>query len=243
MSELRMTLVEHLAELRRRLIRVLLVLLAVSCVAYAYAERTRAFFTRPAGSINLCYLSPAEALMTDIKISFLVGLIVSAPYILHQAWAFVAPGLSCSERARVWPLVLFSSVLFFLGVAFAYYAVLPLALRFMLGFATPNLLPLFSYSRYISFVTSILLSFGVIFQLPLGIFFLAHLGLVTYEGLRRQRKYAILLIFVVAAVLTPPDVFSQVLMAVPMLALYEVSIWLTRLSVVRRRRAGDEVDT
>jgi sec-independent protein translocase protein TatC len=181
--------------------------------------------------------------MTDIKISFLVGLIVSAPYILHQAWAFVAPGLSRSERARVWPLVLFSSVLFFLGVAFAYYAVLPLALRFMLGFATPNLLPLFSYSRYISFVTSILLSFGVIFQLPLGIFFLAHLGLVTYEGLRRQRKYAILLIFVVAAVLTPPDVFSQVLMAVPMLALYEVSIWLTRLSVVRRRRAGDEVDT
>ncbi|MDK2856312.1 MAG: sec-independent protein translocase protein TatC [Bacillota bacterium] len=243
MSELRMTLVEHLAELRRRLIRVLLVLLAVSSLAYAYAEKTRAFFTRPAGSIKLCYLSPAEALMTDIKISFLVGLIVSAPYILHQAWAFVAPGLSRSERTRVWPLVLFSSILFFLGVAFAYYAVLPLALHFMLGFATPNLLALFSYSRYISFVTSILLSFGLIFQLPLGIFFLAHFGLVTPESLRRQKKYAVLLIFVVAAILTPPDVLSQILMALPMLLLYEASIWLTRLAAVRRRQADDEVHT
>lgn len=238
MSELRMTLVEHLVELRQRLIRVAVALVATSALAYAFAPQTRTFFTRPAGSIKLVYLSPTEALTTDIKISFLVGLLAASPLVLYEAWAFVAPGLHRSERAHTWPLVLASTLLFFMGVAFSYYAVLPLAIRFVLGFATPDLQALFSYSRYISFVTGIILSFGLIFQLPLGILFLARLGLVTAAGLRRSRKYAILAIFIVAAILTPPDVLSQFLMATPMVVLYEVSIWLAHLVRAREKATG-----
>ncbi|HHV57791.1 MAG TPA: twin-arginine translocase subunit TatC [Firmicutes bacterium] len=239
MSELRMTLVEHLVELRKRLIIVAVALVATGAVAYTFAPATRAFFTRPAGSIKLVYLSPTEALTTDIKISFLVGLLVASPLILYQLWAFVAPGLHSWERAQLWPLALASTVLFFAGAAFSYYAVLPLAIRFVLGFATPDLQALFSYSRYISFVTSIILSFGLIFQLPLGVLFLARLGLVTAPGLRRSRRYAILVIFIVAAILTPPDVLSQILMAAPMVALYEISIWLAHLVRAQEKATKD----
>lgn len=236
MDELRMTVVEHLTELRRRLIIAGLALFAAAAVAYAYVGHIRGFFTQPAGNIKLIYLSPTEALMTDIKLALLAGLFLALPVILYQAWAFVAPALRPQEKTRVWPLVVSSSLLFVLGGLFAYYLVLPLAIRFVLGFATPDLQALFSYSRYVSFVTGIILSFGFIFQMPLGILFLARMGLVTARGLRRKRKFAVLAIFVVAAVLTPPDVLSQVLMAAPMLVLYEVSVWLAHAFGPRARR-------
>lgn len=232
-----MTLIDHLEELRHRLLIVIYVLIPATFASYAVSDRIRALFVRPAGNLHLVYLSPTEALTTNIKLAFFLAVVITTPVLLYQVWAFIAPGLRPNERAGVWKIVLLSTILFLLGMVFAYVAVLPLALRFMLGFAGPTLTATLSYSKYVSFVFSILLSFGIIFELPVAILFLVSLGLVSVDTLRTKRKYAVFTIFVIAAVLTPPDVLSQMLMAGPLLALYEVSLLVARVTEKRKRKA------
>ncbi len=225
-----MSVVEHLSELRRRLIISVLAVFLGSAGCFAFVATIRTLFTLPAGSVQLVYLTPPEVLMTDIKVAFTAGLVVASPVVLYQIWAFVVPGLKPGEKRLILPVVVASLVFFLLGVVFSYFIVLPFTLRFFLGFETPGLAAMFSYSRYVSFAMVIIFSFGLVFQMPLVILLLGKLGIVTSAGLRRARKFAILAVFIVAAVLTPPDVISQVLMAGPMIVLYELSIALLRLS-------------
>jgi sec-independent protein translocase protein TatC len=220
---------EHLEELRRRLI-VCLIALGVGFVAsYGFKEKIFGVLIRPLVSVmgegdKLIFTGLSEAFVTYLKVSFLAGLILAAPVVTYQFWMFVAPGLYKQERRLLLPIVFLSSVFFIGGSLFGYFVVFPFGFKFFLGFASENIRPLPAMREYLSFSAKLLLTFGLVFELPLVLTFMARLGLVTVDFLKTNRKYAVLIIFIVAAILTPPDVVSQILMAIPLMALYEVSI-------------------
>ena len=187
---------------------------------------------------KLTALGPAETLWTHFKVAFIFGLFVALPVVLYQIWKFVEPGLLPKERRFALPFVILSTVSFFLGATFCFLIVLPLALQFLLTF-DPTIQQMPRFSEYVDFTLKFLLAFGVIFELPLAMTIAARLGLVTPQFLARNRKYAILANFIIAAILTPtPDVFNQALMALPMCLLYEVGILAAR--IVSRRRKPPE---
>jgi sec-independent protein translocase protein TatC len=226
----KMGFLDHLDELRKRLVISVLALVVGFLVMFAFIERVFAFIMRPlqealpAGG-TLIYTEPAEAFLLYIKIAALAGLILASPVILSQVWLFVAPGLYANEKRYAIPFVVFATLFFLSGALFSHYVVFPLAWRFFAGFSTdymaftPKIGPVFSL------YTRLLLAFGIIFQLPTIVFFLARMGVVTAGLMWRNTKYAVLGIFIVAAVLTPtPDVVTQSLMAGPMMLLYGISI-------------------
>ena len=176
-------------------------------------------------SSYLIYTGLTQAFFTYMKIAFFASLILTSPFIMYQVWRFIAPALLPNEKKLVVPFVLSSTLLFLGGIAFGYFVVLPPAFAFFVSFNNEYLHAMISFSDYLSLFVRFLLGFGLSFQLPVIVFFLAKLRIVNDKMLRKQRKYAVLLIFVVAAVLTPsPDALSQILMAVPLIILYEVSI-------------------
>lgn len=191
------------------------------------------------------FTSPQEAFLTYVKVGFFLSLCLSLPFLAHQIWAFVAPGLYRREKKVVLPFVLVFPLLFALGAAMVYYAFFPVALKFFLGFQQTGdfgRLPIVMevrVSEYFSLLLKLLFAFGVSFQLPLVMTLLARSGAVSAEGLRRKRKYAIVAVFVLAAVITPPDPFSQLGLALPLVALYEVSIWCAGITERRREGAGE----
>lgn len=235
MADVQMPLTAHLAELRSRLIKSLLAIGAGFCLCYAVVERLFNFLTRPlfeltgadsgAGPVSLIGTGPADAFFIQLKVAFLGGVFLAIPMILYQAWQFVVPALYDQERQYAQPFVIFGTVFFLLGAWFCYSAALPIGfLYFMQQYAVIGVQPQIRISEYLGFTARMLLAFGVIFELPVGTFFLARIGLVTHHTLMQYGRYAIVGIFIVAAILTPPDVASQMLMAVPLLALYGVSI-------------------
>jgi sec-independent protein translocase protein TatC len=173
---------------------------------------------------TLIFTGLPEAFFTYLKVALLAGIIVSSPMILYQFWMFVAPGLYKKERRMMAPIVLLSSFFFIGGALFGYFIVFPWGFKFFLGFATETIRPLPSMKEYFAFSAKLLLAFGLVFELPLVLTFLARLGIVSVDFLKRNRKYALLLFFAGAAILTPPDVVTQVMMAVPLMVLYEISI-------------------
>ncbi|MBI2915083.1 MAG: twin-arginine translocase subunit TatC [Firmicutes bacterium] len=227
----RFSLVEHLEELRRRLIVITAVLAATGGAAYYFTPSILARLMAGQKAIEeLVFLSPAEAFFTRMKLAFAVGFVASLPVMLWQIWAFVAPALDRRTKVFSFLLIPVSSLLFAAGAFFAYVGVLPFALRFFLGFSSAELQPLITVGNFVSFATFLILPFGIVFELPVVVFFLSRLGLVGPRFLSRNRKFAILGIFTMAALLTPgPDVFSQMMMAVPMVILYEISILIARL--------------
>lgn len=222
-----MSLVDHLQELRRRIIICLIAVAITSTVSYFYAENLVKIIAAPAG--KLYFMNPAEVFFTYLKVSFFAGFLAALPVVLYQIWAFTVPALTKTEKTLSFILIPSSVVLFFAGVLFSYFFVLPAGIQFFLGFATESLQPLFSLGEYLSFVISFLLPFGFIFELPLFILVLAKMGVISSAFLRRKRKVVLVLAFVVGAVISPtPDVFSQTMIAVPMILLYEVSILMVR---------------
>ena len=217
----------HLGELRGRLIRSLLAMALAFCLCYAFSERLLYFIWLPAGR-PLVFIAPTEAFFAHLKVAFLASLVLVWPYLCYQAWAFVVPGLYEKERRYMLPFVVSATFMFLLGGAFVYTLILPYGMAFLLGYGSATLVPMISVGAYISFSVRLLIAFGAIFELPVVMVLLGKLGLVTPQMLSRNRRYVIVLSFLVAAILTPPDVFTQVLMAVPLLILYEVSILLTR---------------
>lgn len=219
----------HLEELRKRLI-VCFVAVGIGFVAaYGFKEKLFQLLTRPLISVmntrdNLIFTGLPEAFFTYLKVAFLAGLMLAAPVIIYQFWMFVAPGLYNKEKRFLIPIVLLSSVFFIGGALFGYFIVFPLGFKFFLGFATDTIRPLPSMKEYLAFSAKLLLAFGLVFELPLIITFLAKLGIVSVDFLKKNRKYALLLFFVFAAILTPPDVVTQILMALPLMVLYEISI-------------------
>lgn len=192
------------------------------------------FHSKPAIA-KLTALGPAETLWTHFKVAFIAGLFVALPVVLYQIWKFIEPGLLPKERRFALPFVILSTLCFFLGAIFCFLIVLPLALQFLLTF-DPTIQQMPRFSEYVDFTLKFLLAFGVIFELPLAMTIAARLGMVTPQFLARNRKYAILINFLIAAILTPtPDIFNQSLMALPMCLLYEVGILAARI-VARRAK-------
>jgi len=222
-----MSLIDHLQELRRRLIISIVAVATGSIISYFYAPEMVHLITAPAG--KLYYLNPAEAFFAYLKVSLLAGFLLALPVVMYQAWAFTLPALTKKERRVARILVPASVLLFFAGLAFSYYLVLPAGIKFFVGFATEDLQPMFSIGQYLSFVISFLLPFGVIFELPLVILVLAKFGIVNSRFLVGNRKTVLVMAFIVGAVVAPtPDVFSQTMVAVPLVVLYEVSIMAVR---------------
>jgi len=221
-------LLADISEVRRRIIGVLYVLGLGTGAGFLLAAPLLQAITRPAG--ELIYLAPAEALMTHLRLAFSTGLAASLPVALVNVGIFAGRRLPRRTRRRLWSILLLSLVLFLAGAAFAFFLVLPTVLRFFLSFATPKIRPLFALSRYISFVYGLVVPFGLVFQLPLMIAALAGIGILSPAALARSRRVSIVLVFVVSALLTPPDVVSQMMMAVPMLLLFELGVVLARIA-------------
>jgi sec-independent protein translocase protein TatC len=233
-SNEKMPFTQHLEELRRRLIICIASVAVGFLISYYFKEQIFGWLMRPmidalpeGQNRKLIYTAPVEALITYLKVSLIGGIGLATPVILYQFWRFVAPGLYAHERRYLYPMV-FSSTIFFVGGAlFGYYVVFPFGFQFFASFANEYITPMISTREFLSFATKMLLAFGLIFELPLVTFILARIGVISNKFLRRQRKYAIVLIFVISALLTPtPDAFNQFLMAAPLLVLYEMSIWI-----------------
>ena len=219
----------HLEELRKRLIACFIAVGIGFAVSYGFKEKLFQILSRPLVSVmgaddRLIFTGLPEAFFTYLKVAFLSGLMLAAPVILYQFWMFVAPGLYNKERRFLVPIVFLSSFFFIGGALFGYFVVFPFGFKFFLGFATEIIQPLPSMREYLSFSSKLLLAFGLVFELPLIITFLAKLGIVSVDFLKKNRKYAILLFFAGAAMLTPPDVVTQIMMALPLMVLYEISI-------------------
>ncbi len=226
-AEGNMSLVDHLTELRKRLIRMILSITLGTGVAYFFLDEIMHHLMKPAG--KLYYMQPAEAFFVYLKVCIFAGFLLAVPIVFYQGWKFLLPALTKHER-RVMGIVLPSSVLlFFGGITFSFLFVLPAGIKFFMGFGNEDLAPMFSIDKYISFVIAFVLPFGVIFELPLVIVILAKLGFVSSALLRKYRKIVIFAAFVIGAVISPtPDVFSQSMIAIPMFLLYEASIIIVR---------------
>ncbi len=222
-----LTLIEHLTELRSRIIKSLVFVIAASCLLYSFVDAILSSLIKPVG--RLVFIAPHEAFISRIKIAFFAGLFMSSPFILYQTWRFVSSGLESKERKYIGIFGPLSLVFFFAGAAFGYFVIVPIGMNFLLGFSTETLVPMIGVSKYISFVGALTLSFGAVFELPLILLILGRVGLVGYQWLARNRKYALLINSVLSALLTPtPDAYTMLLMMVPIQILYEVSIWLVK---------------
>ncbi len=237
-NEDKLPFLTHLEELRKRLIIVFIAIGIGFGVSYSYAEEILLILKRPFPG-QLMALAPTEAFITILKVSFFTGVLLAMPVILHQIWKFVAPGLYEHEKKHTVLFVIIATFLFFTGAVFCYFAILPQGLKFLQRFAPEAIeTNAFRLSDYVAFVTKLLLGFGAVFELPLVMVFLTKIGVVTPESLGANRKYAILIMFIVGAILTPPDVFTQLMMAGPLYILYEISIIASRITA--RPRAEDE---
>jgi sec-independent protein translocase protein TatC len=246
MNDATMPLTAHLEELRARVIRALLAIAVAFAATYGFAETLFEFLTRPLvglhnDTVQLIGTGVTEAFFTKLKVSLIAALFLASPVCFHQAWKFVAPGLYEHEKRYARPFVFFATLFFVLGAAFCYVVVFPVGYAFFVEqYGTIGVTPAIRISEYLSFSARMLLAFGVTFELPVVTFFLARLGLITHRTMIRFARYAILLIFILAAILTPgPDVASQLLMAGPLLVLYTLSIGVAYF-FARERRPEDD---
>jgi sec-independent protein translocase protein TatC len=231
-----MTFWNHLEELRKRLILAVLFVVAGFAIASFFVSRVQTFLIDsffPEEVTPLAYLKPTEGFVVSLKLALVGGLILGAPGVLYQFWRFIAPGLYPKERRLIIPVVVTSTLCFLAGIVFSFF-VLPYATNFFLSFGAGRIQNVWSFGSYITFITQLMLAFGVVFELPLVIYFLIRLGIVAPETFRRKRRYAIIINLVIAAILSPPDVFTMTMLAVPMLILYELSIFIASLSLKKR---------
>ena len=256
MEEIKLPFTEHLADLRKRIIISLVFVVIGFAVCFNYSEdifRALTFPLRYGISItitspfiqliekkathntSLVFLAPAEAFWMHMKVSIIAGVVLSLPVIFFQFWKFISPGLLHKEKKYVVPFVIITTTFFLIGVAYCYFLVLPFAMGFLLTYKTESMVPMISVEKYVDFCLKFLLAFGAIFELPILIVFFTRIGIVSPKTLAKHRKYAILIAFIAAAILTPtPDVFNQTLMAVPMIVLYEIGLLVSRIFVRKK---------
>lgn len=241
-----MPLTSHLGELRKRLVHTLIVIIAVFVAATSIEmeldQPILSAFRAPldARNIPLVFLELTEPFFTYLRIGLYAALFLSFPYLLGQIWLFVRPALFSKERNAIWPFILFSYPLFVGGGLFGYFVVIPYGYDFFLGFENKFTLPSLSMASYLSLTIHLLFAFGLIFELPTVSFILTRLGIINAAWLRENRKYSLVVIFIAAAVLTPPDVFTQTLMAGPLILLYEISIFVSKMAGRKKEEPASE---
>lgn len=243
-----MSFLDHLEELRRRLLKSILTIIVLSMTAFYFREELMAIVIRPFGDNQLHSIEVTGAFYSYLKVSFYAGLLASLPIVFYQMWSFISPGLYRQEKSAVLPMVFVSTILFITGASFCYLMALPLSLKFLIGFSGELLTNTITISSYISFVGLLMLAFGFGFQMPILAYFLGKVGAISSSMLARGRRYAVVIILIVGAIITPPDVFTQFLLAVPMYLLYEVSIVTVRLTglqdkAIRAKKASEASDS
>ena len=224
----------HIADLRKRLVISVLTVVVMFFVCFSFYEPILNWMMVPVEAVlpknsQMVAVEIQETFFTALKVAFFAGFIASLPVIFWQLWLFLAPGLYDHEKRLVIPFVFFGTVMFLIGSSFAYYVVVPLGFDFLIAFGSTVVTVLPSIGKYVDFFTKLLFGFGIAFELPVITFFLAKIGLVDDKMLKDFFRYAIVIIFIVAAILTPPDVLSQLLMAAPLLLLYGVSIYIAKV--------------
>ena len=241
LDEGKQPLIQHLVELRSRLIKSLILITVMFVVAYIFADTIYNFLVQPYADAvqgesgrRLIFTALHETFFTYLKVALFASIFVSLPFILIQIWIFVAPGLYRNEKTVVIPYLIATPILFLLGAALVYYFIMPLAIKFFLSFESiggQGTLPIqleAKVNEYLSLIMRLIFAFGISFQLPVLLTLLARVGFVSSEGLRKNRKYVIVGVFAVAAILTPPDPISQIGLGIPILLLYEVSIFAVK---------------
>lgn len=238
-------LIEHLIELRTRLMKAVVVILVIFLGLYAFANDIYTFVADPLMALlpegsQMIATEVASPFLAPFKLTLVVAVFIAIPFVLHQAWAFVAPGLYDNEKALAIPILVSSVALFYAGAAFAYYVVFPLLFEFFTQTGPENVAVMTDINQYLNFVLKLFFAFGVAFEIPIATFLLILSGATTVEKLSQKRPYIVLGCFVVGMLLTPPDIISQSLLAIPMYLLYEVGLLFGRLVRKRSNEAADE---
>jgi len=229
-KEQQLTFLGHLAELRGRLIKSLLAILITTVLCFVFADQVFRILIRPVGKASLIYIEVTEMFGTYIQVAIAGGVILGAPYLLYHFLMFVAPGLTSKERKYVWVMLPWATFMFIGGVLFGYFVLLPPAIGFLVTFGSDIASPQIRISNYVSVVVRLLVATGFVFEAPLVTTFMAKIGILRSGWLAHQRRWAVLLAFIIAAIITPTfDPVNQTLVAVPLIVLYELSIWLARL--------------
>ena len=224
-----MSFFDHLEELRKRAIIAIVAVIVSSAVLFPFMPKLVEILRNQLIGVTLHTFSPMEAIFVTFKASIYAGVVISSPIIIYELWAFVSPGLTGKERKMVITALVPTILLFLAGASFAYFVILPVTLKFFFNFSYKMSTPLFGLDQTLSFIFSMLFIFGVVFQFPLVIAVLARLGVVTHEFLATKRKYAFVIIFVAAGIITPdPTVVSQTIVGIPLYVLFEISIWVAR---------------
>lgn len=245
MSELQMPFTAHLAELRKRLIICFVAAGIGFAVAYAFSAEILSWLVEPLIQVlppgdKLVFTALPEAFFIYLKASLIGGIVLASPVIFYELWMFVAPGLHQKEKKFVLPFVIISTVLFAAGALFGYYVIFPVGFRFLVGFSTENIRALPSLQLYLTFCLKMLLGFGLVFEFPVLAYFLGRAGILNSRMMAKNRRIAVLLIFIIAAILTPPDVVSQIILAVPLYLLFEGSILIVKITGRKKREEGVE---
>jgi len=244
-SEEKMPFMSHLEELRKRLVACAIAVGIGFVIAYVFSETLFQYLVAPLKDVMpegnyLIYTNLPEMFFAYIKVAFIAAIMGTAPFIFYQLWLFVAPGLYQKEKRLVIPFVVTSTILFVGGALFGYFIVFPFGFKFFIGFSNEFVKALPSVKQYLSLSIKLLIAFGLVFELPVVLFFLTKIGLITPDTLKKKRKYAILLTFVIGAILTPPDVITQCMMAGPLIVLYEVGILVSRMAYKKKQEPQEE---
>jgi len=238
----------HLEELRKRLVICAIAIGIGFGISYVFAKQLFSYLVLPLTKVlpddsRLIFTNLPEMFIAYIKVALVAGIILAIPIIFYQLWMFLAPALFKKEKKYIIPFVLFSSILFAVGALFGYLVVFPYGFKFFVSFATEDIQALPSVKQYFSFAIRLLLAFGLVFEMPVVVLFLTKIGLITPDSMKKFRKFAILSSFILSAILTPPDVATQLMMALPIIILYEISIVLSKTMYRKKEKKSDTEET